>query len=140
MHDLSYALAGGLLIGAAAAVLLLVDGREAGISGICGGLLAGPRDEWRWRARFFVGLVAAGLAGAWLAPGRFAAPPRSTLALVAGGLLVGFGTRLGGGCTSGHGLCGMSAGSKRSIVGTVAFFSVGVATAIAVDRLFGGVL
>src|SRR5258706_12274319 len=135
MHDLSLALVGGLLIGIATALLLVVDGREAGIRGSCGGLFAGPRDEWKWRARFFAGLVAAGLAGAWLAPERFGASPRSTVALLAGGLFVGFGTRLGGGCTSGHGLCGLGRLSLRSLVAVMVFMAAGM-LAVFITRNF----
>ena len=118
-------LAGGLLVGVAAAMLLLFNGRIAGISGIVGGLLRPVRGDIGWRAAFIAGLLAAPLA--WLA---FAAAPRlhvaaSTPMLVAAGLLVGVGTRLGSGCTSGHGVCGLSRGSLRSLAATATFMAAG---------------
>ena len=120
-------LAGGLLVGVAAAMLLLFNGRIAGISGIVGGLLRPVRGDIGWRAAFIAGLLAAPLA--WLA---FAAAPRlhvaaSTPMLVAAGLLVGVGTRLGSGCTSGHGVCGLSRGSLRSLAATATFMAAGFA-------------
>jgi uncharacterized membrane protein YedE/YeeE len=131
-------LAGGLLIGAAAALLLLSNGRVAGISGIAGGTLGAPRGDRLWRALFLLGLplgaalVSLGLEG----PG---APVASPAILVAGGLLVGFGTRLGSGCTSGHGVCGMARGAKRSIAATVTFMASGAATVFLVRHLLAGV-
>jgi uncharacterized membrane protein YedE/YeeE len=122
------ALAGGLMIGLAVAALVLLAGRIAGISGIVGGLLRPVRGDVAWRLAFVLGLVAAPLL--WLA---LAAPPALHIAagdgtLVAAGLLVGVGTRYGGGCTSGHGVCGLSRLSPRSIVATLAFMGVGFAT------------
>ncbi len=122
-------LVGGLLIGLAAALLLLMNGRISGISGIVGGLLATKSAEVGWRVVFVAGL----LLGAFiymLATGG-AIPVKveaSVPVLVAAGLLVGFGTRLGSGCTSGHGLCGMARLSKRSIVASVVFFGVAMLT------------
>jgi uncharacterized membrane protein YedE/YeeE len=118
-------LAGGLLVGVAAAMLILFNGRIAGISGIVGGLLRPVRGDVGWRAAFVAGLLAAPLA--WLA---IAAAPRlhvaaSVPALVAAGLLVGVGTRLGSGCTSGHGVCGISRGSLRSLAATATFMGAG---------------
>jgi uncharacterized protein len=121
-------LAGGVLIGSAAALLVLLNGRIAGISGIVGGLLTPRRAEIGWRLAFVAGLLAAPLAmlalGASITPridARFGT-------LVAAGLLVGIGTSYGSGCTSGHGVCGLSRLSPRSLVATLAFMAAGIAT------------
>jgi uncharacterized protein len=129
------ALAGGLLIGLAAALLLLLNGRIAGISGVVGGLLRPARGDIGWRVAFTLGLV-----GAPLAHGLFAALPATRIdansaTLVAAGLLVGFGTRWGGGCTSGHGVCGLARLSPRSLVATLAFMGAGFATVIVARHL-----
>ena len=122
-------LIGGLLIGLAAALLSLLNGRISGISGIVGGMLAPKSSEVGWRLVFVAGL----LLGAFiymLATGG-AIPVRvqaSVPVLVAAGLLVGFGTRLGSGCTSGHGLCGIARLSRRSIVASAVFFGVAMLT------------
>jgi uncharacterized membrane protein YedE/YeeE len=118
-------LAGGLLIGAAAALLILFNGRIAGISGIVGGLLAPRRGDVDWRIAFILGLLSAPLA--W---GALTTMPRlhigaSLPLLVAAGLLVGVGTRVGSGCTSGHGVCGLSRGSPRSLAATATFMAAG---------------
>ena len=128
-------LAGGLLVGLAAALLLLFNGRVAGISGIVGGLVRPARGDVTWRAAFVAGLVVAPLAWA-----LFAALPRlhvqaTTPVLLAAGLLVGFGTRLGSGCTSGHGVCGLSRGSPRSLAATLAFMAAGFAVVFVVRHL-----
>ena len=121
-------LLGGLLIGVAVALLLWLNGRLAGISGIVGGLVpAGARDGW-WRAAFVAGLILGGLAYVGVAGTNSIEVESSLPVLVAGGLLVGFGTRLGSGCTSGHGLCGLARSSKRSIVATAVFFGVAMLT------------
>lgn len=122
------ALAGGLLIGLAASILVLLNGRIAGISGIVGGLLQPVGGDVAWRAAFLVGLVAAPLLYA-----LFAALPSLRIdagwgALVVAGLLVGVGTRYGSGCTSGHGVCGLSRASPRSMAATMVFIAAGVAT------------
>ena len=131
------ALAGGLLVGLAAALLLLFNGRIAGISGIVGGLLRPVRGDVDWRIAFVAGLVAAPLA--WRV---FAALPRlqveaGTPALVVAGLLVGFGTRLGSGCTSGHGVCGLSRGSWRSLAATASFMAAGFAVVFIARHVLG---
>jgi uncharacterized membrane protein YedE/YeeE len=132
-------LVGGLLIGLGAAVLLLFNGRLAGISGIVDGLVSPVKGEVAWRAFFVAGLVGGGVVMALLRPGAIAMTlPRSTPALAIGGVLVGLGTRMANGCTSGHGLCGISRLSKRSMVATGVFMGVGMAVAVGVDRLFGG--
>jgi uncharacterized membrane protein YedE/YeeE len=130
-------LAGGILIGLSATGLLLLLGRIAGISGIMAGLLAG--EELPWRGAFVAGLLAGGLLTAFVYPEALSMTlDRSTPALAVAGLLVGFGSRLGSGCTSGHGVCGISRGSKRSIVATVTFMSTGALVTLAITQLFGG--
>jgi uncharacterized membrane protein YedE/YeeE len=130
MHDFTpvSALIGGALIGAAAALLLLADGRIAGISGILGDLLQPARGERLWRVLFLLGLVLAGVAGVLVAPERIAASPRALPQVIVAGVLVGIGTRLAGGCTSGHGVCGVSRLSPRSIVATITFVLAGMIT------------
>jgi uncharacterized membrane protein YedE/YeeE len=122
------ALAGGALIGIAAVMFALLAGRIAGISGIVGGLLRPVRGDMGWRVAFIAGLVIApfvyGLASAMPAM-RIEA---STPLLIVGGLLVGWGSRYGSGCTSGHGVCGLSRLSPRSLVATLAFMGAGFAT------------
>lgn len=122
------ALLGGVVIGVAAAVLVLLAGRIAGISGILGGLLRPLPGEWAWRLAFIAGLAAA----PWLY-GALAAPltphiEASWPLLLGAGLLVGVGTRYGAGCTSGHGVCGLSRLSVRSAVATATFMGAGFAT------------
>lgn len=123
------ALLGGVLIGVAAVSLILLTGRVAGISGILGGLFTPQANETLWRVAFVLGLVAAPwLYVVLLGPFEFESP-RSTGALVVAGLLVGYGTRLGSGCTSGHGVCGLSRLSVRSLVATAVFMAVGFVVA-----------
>lgn len=135
-----FPLLGGALIGLSASLLLLANGRVAGISGMVGSLLAPARSDISWRVLFFGGLLAGGLLLAWLHPAAFA-PPASLSAgkaalLGAAGLLVGFGTRLGNGCTSGHGVCGISRGSVRSLAATLTFMATGVLTVFLVRHFF----
>lgn len=139
MHDFTpwSALAGGILIGIAASILLALSGRVAGISGMLGGLLVRTRGDVAWRAWFLAGLLSVGVATALIAPERLGASPRGLAGLAIAGLLVGVGTRLGNGCTSGHGVCGLSRLSARSLVATVTFIATGV-VAVALVRLFGG--
>jgi uncharacterized protein len=121
-------LIGGALIGLASAVFILVCGRVLGISGILGGLLPPRRGDAAWRVSFVLGMLAAPAALAFLAPAVWVGTPRieaSQLALVGAGLLVGFGTRLGSGCTSGHGVCGLSRLSLRSLAATLSFMGAG---------------
>ncbi len=130
-----WALAGGVLIGIAAAMFVLLNGRIAGISGILGGLLKREPGDAAWRIAFLLGLV--------LAPtlyALFAVLPERTIdasdgALVLAGLLVGIGTRYGGGCTSGHGVCGLSRFSLRSLVATLCFMVAGFATVFVTRHL-----
>jgi uncharacterized protein len=120
--------AGGIMVGLAAALLLWGTGRLAGVSGIAGGLLPVKRGDWEWRALFIGGLVAGGLVLRWLQPQALGTPPGTPLVLALAGLLVGFGTRLGGGCTSGHGVCGVGRLSRRSLVAVLVFMLTGAVT------------
>lgn len=130
-------LAGGVLIGLAVAMLVLFNGRIAGISGVLAGVLRPVRGDVTWRAAFVAGLVLAPLA--WL---LFGPLPRlhvdaSLPVLVVAGLLVGIGTRVGSGCTSGHGVCGLSRGSQRSLAATATFMAAGFAVVFVVRHLLG---
>jgi len=130
------ALSGGALIGVAAAVLLLMNGRIAGISGIVGGLLRPVAGDVAWRLAFVLGMVIA----PWVYA-LFAAMPAARIdaeysALIIAGLLVGVGTRYGSGCTSGHGVCGISRLSPRSAAATGAFMAAGFVTVFVVRHLF----
>ncbi|MRW87522.1 YeeE/YedE family protein [Pseudoduganella sp. FT26W] len=119
------ALAGGLLIGVSVALLILFNGRVAGISGILGGLLRPVRRDIGWRIAFLAGLVIAPLVYGLYEPLPTIHIQASTIQLVCSGLLVGIGTRYGAGCTSGHGVCGLSRRSPRSFVATAAFMLAG---------------
>jgi hypothetical protein len=131
------ALAGGVLIGLAAAMFVLLNGRIAGISGVLGGLLTPSRGDVAWRAAFVLGIVAApwahSIVAAWPQPQIDAGDG----ALVVAGLLVGIGTRYGSGCTSGHGVCGLSRLSPRSLAATAAFMGAGFATVYVIRHLSG---
>lgn len=127
--DVLYALGGGALIGVAASILWALNGRIAGISGIVRGLLAPTSGDTAWRVLFASGLVSGGVLGALIAPARFDLRGTPSLAVIAiAGALVGAGTRIGSGCTSGHGVCGISRLSKRSLVATVTFMLTGALT------------
>jgi uncharacterized membrane protein YedE/YeeE len=130
------AAAGGVLIGLAAASLLFFNGRIAGISGVVGGLLVPVRSDIGWRAAFVAGLVAAPIAWLLLSPVPQVQIDASYGALVAAGLLVGIGTRYASGCTSGHGVCGLSRLSLRSLVATLTFMGAGFVTVFLVRHLF----
>lgn len=131
------ALAGGILIGLASVWLLAANGRIAGIAGIVHGLVAHAPGDVRWRAWFIAGLLAAGFL--WHALG-FAPAPREGFGLgwaLAAGLLVGFGTRMGAGCTSGHGVCGLGRLSARSLVAVVTFMATGGIAVYVVRHVLG---
>lgn len=131
-------LIGGLLIGLASALLLLFNGRIAGISGIVGGVLQAPNRGTWWRLAFAAGLVVGPLiVFAWRGEAEPIALQVSWPWMIAAGLLVGFGTQLGGGCTSGHGVCGISLGSRRSISATAVFFVVAAVTVFLARHEFG---
>ena len=130
-------LVGGLLIGLAVALMMLLNGRIAGISGIVGGLVSPKAGETGWRVAFVVGLILGALAYILVKGGPspvdvLASPP----AILLGGLLVGFGTRMGSGCTSGHGLCGMALFSRRSVAATAIFFGVAMLTVFLTRHVF----
>lgn len=129
---------GGLLIGLSSALLMLLTGRIAGISGIFGGLIATGTGDRGWRAAFVLGLLAAPVLAA-LAGFALAAPPMpGWLVIVGAGLLVGFGTKLGGGCTSGHGICGNARLSRRSLAATAIFMLTAILTVTLVRHGLGG--
>jgi uncharacterized membrane protein YedE/YeeE len=131
-----WSLLGGVLIGLSAAVMLLVCGRIAGISGILGGALPVGGGDRGWRLWFLGGLLAGGALMALARPASFAVHmDRSAVAIAAAGLLVGVGTRLANGCTSGHGVCGVGRLSPRSVAATGAFMATGVITAVVLGRL-----
>jgi uncharacterized membrane protein YedE/YeeE len=125
------ALAGGILIGLASVWLLAANGRIAGISGILHGLIAEPPADRLWRVWFIAGLIGAGFL--WRAFAPVADPELNLGAMALAGVLVGFGTRIGGGCTSGHGVCGLGRLSLRSLVAVAAFMLCGM-TAVFVMR------
>ena len=132
------ALIGGALIGLAAAILLLLNGRIAGVSGISGGLTALNKGDMMWRVFFLGGLVIGALAYGFAEPSSTAITISDSLpVLVLGGLAVGFGTRMGGGCTSGHGVCGIARVSVRSLVATGTFMVVAMATVFIVRHMVG---
>ena len=130
---------GGVLIGLSAVLLMLSTGRIAGISGIFSGLLNLRGEDKGWRIAFLAGLiltpVIAGLIGYGMSPPKL---PSNWLVIVFAGLLVGFGTRLGGGCTSGHGICGIARLSPRSIAATIVFMVVAIVTVAVTRHVLGG--
>ena len=131
-------LAGGVLLGIASALFILANGRILGISGILGGLLRPKAGDAGWRIAFVLGMLAAPVTLKWLAPAGFLNAPRieaGLAAVVVAGLLVGYGTRLGSGCTSGHGVCGLSRLSPRSLVATGTFMAAGFAIVFAIRHL-----
>ena len=130
-------LAGGILLGIASSLFILVNGRILGISGILGGLIRPRAGDSAWRIAFLLGLFAAPLLYAALAGPSVARIDAGWGMVVAAGLLVGWGTRYGSGCTSGHGVCGLSRLSPRSLVATLAFMGTGFATVYGVRHLLG---
>jgi uncharacterized membrane protein YedE/YeeE len=127
-------LAGGAMIGVASALLLLTHGRIAGVSGIVGGAVHSDRSERAWRLAFLGGLLTAGLVASMIAPHAVGAPIHSPVIVLIAGLLVGFGTQLGSGCTSGHGVCGISRFAPRSLAAVATFMLTGAITAMTVGR------
>ena len=130
--------AGGIMIGAAAAMLVLLNGRIAGVAGIIGGVLRPASGDLAWRLAFIIGLLVAPAVHVLLV----AEPAAPTIeagypVLLAAGLLVGAGTRYGSGCTSGHGVCGLSRLSPRSLAATLAFMAAGFVTVFVVRHLLG---
>lgn len=132
------ALAGGLMIGGSAALVLLALGRIAGITGIVGGALRARAGDLSWRLWFLAGLIGAGVVLGALWPSAFAGQlARPGWWSAVAGLLVGFGTRLGNGCTSGHGVCGIARLSRRSLVATAVFMLAGAITVFVVRHAWG---
>ena len=139
MDAVVVALAGGVLIGLSAVLLMLANGRIAGISGIVGGLFGGGSGEAGWRLAFVAGLIAGPFAATLFGPplpeiGIDASVP----VILVAGLLVGFGSRLGNGCTSGHGVCGLARLSPRSLAATLTFMTVGAAVVFVARHVLGG--
>ena len=131
--------AGGALIGVSASAMLLLEGRVAGISGIVGGLFSPRAGDIGWRVAFVAGLLVAGLGGAVFAPETVAVEvQRAPWMVVVAGLLVGVGTRVGNGCTSGHGVCGLSRLSPRSLASVATFMMVGALVAVGVGKFTDG--
>ena len=125
-----YASIGGVMIGAASALLLLMHGRIAGISGIAGSLLQRSTSDRGWRIAFLAGLAVAGAVASVVAPSAVGASVRALPLVIVAGLLVGFGTRMGSGCTSGHGVCGIARVSNRSLLAVATFMATGAITAM----------
>jgi len=128
---------GGLLIGVATAMFLLFNGRIAGISGILGGLFKSTPSDIAWRIAFVLGLLIAPLVYGLAAPLPLVSIDADFISLLVAGLLVGIGTRYGSGCTSGHGVCGLSRLSPRSLVATISFIMAGFITVYFVRHLIG---
>ena len=130
-------LAGGVIIGIASALLILLNGRIAGISGVLGDLLRPKAPDKAWRVAFIAGLVVAPLGYQLVHALPTVTINASSSLLIAAGLLVGIGTRYAGGCTSGHGVCGLSRLSARSLVATIAFMASGFFTVFVLRHVFG---
>ena len=129
MHPFALAAIGGALVGLSAVLMMALNGRIAGVSGILSGTFTQPAGERLWRLLFVVGVILGGALPVLLDPSFKPPLPAASIGLaVIGGLVVGFGTGLGSGCTSGHGICGISRLSKRSILATLTFIASGIAT------------
>ncbi|MEM7645326.1 MAG: YeeE/YedE family protein [Pseudomonadota bacterium] len=127
--DVLRALLGGGLIGLSASILLIFNGRIAGISGIFFGLFQGPSEQKNWRLVFVLGLLCGGVISILLLPDPFSSRVQTSFwQVIVAGFLVGFGTRMGSGCTSGHGVCGISRLSPRSMIATIVFITSGILT------------
>ncbi len=132
-------LAGGLLLGVAAAMFILVNGRVLGISGIVAGLLAPKKGDAAWRVAFLLGMALSPLIFRMLMPPDMVQSPRidaGYMSIILAGLMVGLGTRYGSGCTSGHGVCGLSRMSPRSLLATITFMGTGFLTVFVLRHLF----
>ena len=139
INEAMIALGGGVLIGLSATILLAMNGRVAGISGILEKVLPPQSEDARWRMAFLISMVVTGIALSPALPEAYTTIDRPILLVVLAGLLVGYGTRLGNGCTSGHGVCGMARFSKRSFAAVGMFLMTGIITATVVGQLLGGV-
>lgn len=136
-YEWKMALIGGILIGIAVSIMLLFNGRVTGVSGIVSGLLSPRKGDLAWRIQFVLGLLAGGFILRYTEPASLAfILPTGLWVVVLGGLCVGVGTAMSGGCTSGHGVCGISRLSGRSVVATITFIIAGIAT-VAVLRATG---
>ncbi|MGE0528078.1 MAG: YeeE/YedE family protein [Bdellovibrionales bacterium] len=132
-------LIGGALIGIAVTVMLLFNGRVTGISGIVSGLFSPSKRDFSWRSAFIVGMLAGGVALRLISPNALENTSGRTLGAIAlAGILVGFGTVMGGGCTSGHGVCGVSRFSIRSLIATATFIFFGFASVMLMKMINGG--
>ncbi|WP_372366990.1 YeeE/YedE family protein [Candidatus Uabimicrobium sp. HlEnr_7] len=132
------ALLGGIVIGLSAMLLLLFNGKICGISGITGNILLFKGRDTLWRTMFFIGLISGGVITFYLLPStKLFISNSSTITLICAGLLVGYGTRLGSGCTSGHGVCGISRFSVRSIIATVIFIASGMVCVYVLKHVVG---
>ena len=141
METLIFAIIGGALIGVGAAALMYFSGKIAGMSGIVGGLLNPKAGDIGWRVALVLGIVVGGAVLMLIRPELFGfGVERSWPAIIVAGLLVGFGTRLGSGCTSGHGVCGIARLGPRSLVATATFVFTGAIAAFVVNQLLGGSL
>ena len=139
INEIMAALVGGVLIGGAASGLLLFNGRIAGISNIVAGVLSPRPRDTLWRVCFLLGLLAGGVLLLVAYPAAFdVSHPRSLPVLATAGLLVGLGTRISNGCTSGHGVCGLSRRSVRSLAATVTFMATGALTVYLMEHVWGG--
>jgi uncharacterized membrane protein YedE/YeeE len=132
------ALIGGVCIGVASGLVVLLLGRVSGITGIVADAWPAPGRDWPWRVAFLVGLVGAGAVGGVVDPAAIAGPTAAWPLALGAGLLVGFGARYGGGCTSGHGICGVGRLSRRSIIGCGMFVAVAMAVVFVVRHTGGG--
>ncbi len=140
MHNFTpiASLLGGMLIGLSAAGLMLLNGRIAGISGIVAGAFRPEPGEWGWRICFIAGMAGVGVIARVVSPASLAIGITRPMGIfLIAGLMVGFGTRMGSGCTSGHGVCGLSRGSVRSLAATLSFVLAGVLTVYLTSHLFG---
>ncbi len=136
MHSFILALIGGGLIGLASSLLLYTHGKVAGVSGILGSFLVGQSEDKPWRLSFLIGLIMAGMIYVFIDSSAFINTQiQSTWITILAGLLVGFGTQLGNGCTSGHGICGLARGSKRSFTATMTFMLTGMIAAFIIQHL-----
>lgn len=141
MESILMATFGGLLIGLSASGMMFYIGRVAGISGICAGLLSPKKGDTDWRIAFVGGLLVGGVILSFLWPESIQTPMnRSIPAVASAGLLVGLGVRLGNGCTSGHGVCGLSRFSVRSLIATMSFMGIGMLIASTIQWTMSGVL
>jgi len=139
MTEYLWAFVGGTLIGLASVLMLLFNGKILGVSGIVGGIFQKASKENTWRYLFLTGLLAGGGILRLILPSAFTfSLTRSVYALIAAGVLVGYGTRLGNGCTSGHGICGISRLSPRSTMATLTFMGFGAAVVFVINQLLGG--